>query len=103
LIQLLELQFGTTCSHIIFRLAVIDQEGKRAGLSRLSLRWTISWLPLLIPMSFTAVLIQRSEYSSAFVTALILLIFWFGAAFLIFLSPNRGLHDRWSGTWVVRR
>ena len=36
LIQLLELPFGTTCSHSIFGLAVVNAKGERAGLSNCS-------------------------------------------------------------------
>ena len=59
LIQLLELPFRTTVSHSIFRLAVVNAKGERAGISNLLVRWAIVWLPLFLPMSFVALLIER--------------------------------------------
>jgi uncharacterized RDD family membrane protein YckC len=35
--------------------------------------------------------------------ALALLLLWISAAIYAVFHPNRGLHDRWAGTWVVRR
>jgi uncharacterized RDD family membrane protein YckC len=102
LIQLLELPFRSTASHSIFRLAVVNAKGEPAARSHLLVRWAIVWLPLFLPMSFVALLIHRAE-GIAFISALVLLLLWVGAAVYAVVHPHRGLHDRLAGTWVVRR
>jgi uncharacterized RDD family membrane protein YckC/tRNA A-37 threonylcarbamoyl transferase component Bud32 len=102
LIQLLELPFRTTFGHSLFRLAVVNAQGERAGTSQLLARWAIVWLPLLVPMSLVALMLSRAE-GVAFVSAVALLVLWLGAAASAVIHPNRGLHDRLAGTWVVRR
>jgi len=102
LIQLLGLAFHSTISHSIFRLAVIDAKGQRANRATLLRRWAIVWLGLLVPLSFVALLIERAEVV-ALICALVLLGLWIGAAVYAVIHPNRGLHDRLAGTWVVRR
>lgn len=102
LIQLLELPFSRTASHSIFRLAVVNARGERAGISNLFVRWAIVWLPLLLPMLFVALLIKRAGVTAAFISALILLLLWICAAVYAVIHPNRGLHDRLAGTWVVQ-
>ena len=103
LIQLLALPFNFSFSHSIFRLAVINAKGERAGISQLLLRWAIVWIPLLLPMSFMALLIKNSDFADVIVPALILLLLWLSAAFYAVIHPHRGWHDRLAGTWVVRR
>jgi len=93
----------STTSHAIFRLAVIDAKGRRADRMTLLRRWAIVWLPLLVPMSFAAWLLNRPDPSAAFVSAGVTLLLWIGAAVYAAIHPNRGLHDRLAGTWVVRR
>jgi len=102
LIQLLELPFRTTFGYSLFRLAVVNAKGEPAAISRLLARWAIVWLPLIVPMSLVALLITGAE-SIAFISALVLLLLWIGAAVCAVIHPNRGLHDRLAGTWVVRR
>jgi uncharacterized RDD family membrane protein YckC len=102
LIQLLSIPFRTTAGHSIFRLAVVNAKGEPAPISRLLVRWAIAWLPLLIPLSFVALLINRAV-GIALVSALGLLLLWAGAAVYAVAHPHRGLHDRLAGTWVVRR
>ena len=102
LIQVLELPFRSTASHAIFRLAVINAKGKPAAASHLLIRWVIVWLPLILPMSLVALLIHRAE-GIAFISALVLLLLWVGAAIYAVVHPHRGWHDRLAGTWVVRR
>ena len=92
--------FLTTASHAIFRLAVINAKGQRADRVMLLRRWAIVWLPLLVPMLFVALLIN---ITAAFIWALVILLLWIGAAVYAVIVPNRGLHDRLAGTWVVRR
>jgi hypothetical protein len=103
LIQLLELPLRTTASHSIFRLAVVNAKGKSAALSQLLIRWAIVWLPLIFPMVFVGLLIKKTDTTAAFISALVLLLLWISAAVYAVIHPNRGLHDRLAGTWVVRR
>jgi hypothetical protein len=103
LIQLIELSScRTTASHAIFRLAVINDKGHLADRLTMLRRWAIVWLPLLVPTLFVTLLIKRNELI-AFTSALALLILWIGAAVYAVIVPNRGLHDRLIGTWVVRQ
>ncbi|MGB2863163.1 MAG: RDD family protein, partial [Sedimentisphaerales bacterium] len=104
LIQLLALPlFRTAASHSIFRLAVVNAKGGPADSTKLLVRWAIVWLPLFFPMLFVALLIKRAELTAAFISALVLLLLWISAAVYAVIHPNRGLHDRLAGTWVVRR
>lgn len=100
--QLLELPFRTTASHSTFRLAVINSKGDPATLPHLLARWAIVWLPLVLPLLFVALWL-RPTAGIAFVSALAVLLLWIGAAVCAVVHPNRGLHDRLAGTWVVRR
>ena len=100
--QILTLPFGTSVSHATFRLAVANDKGEPAGVSRLFIRWAIVWLPLLIPMSLVALMMKRPD-GIAFVAALVLILLWMVAAVHAVIHPNRGVHDRLAGTWVVRR
>jgi hypothetical protein len=102
LIQISEVPFRTTFGHAIFRLAVVNAEGKPAAISRLLVRWAIVWLPLFVPMVFVAQLLKTAK-GIAFISALVLLLLWISAAVYAVIHPNRGLHDRFAGTWVVRR
>jgi uncharacterized RDD family membrane protein YckC/tRNA A-37 threonylcarbamoyl transferase component Bud32 len=102
LVQLLALAFRTTASQSIFRLAVVDARGEPATVSRLLGRWAIVWLPLLVPMSLVALMVDGAG-GVALVSALVLLLLWIGAAVHAVVHPHRGLHDRLAGTWVVRR
>ena len=102
LIQLLEFPFHGSASHAIFRLAVVNANGKPAHISHLLVRWVVVWLPLFLSMSFVALLIQRAE-GITFLSALVLLLPWISAAVYAVIHPNRGLYDRLAGTWVVQR
>jgi len=102
LIQILELPFRTTVSQALFRLAVVNGRGELAPRSQLLARWAIVWLPLVLPMVLVGQLLRTAE-AAAFVSALVLLLLWIGAAAYAVIHPNRGLHDRLAGTWVVRR
>jgi uncharacterized RDD family membrane protein YckC len=102
LTQLLGLAFHSTIGHSIFRLAVVNAKGGPANRVTLLRRWAIVWLPLFVPMLLAALLIKRAE-GIAFICALVLLLLWIGAAVYGVVHPHRGLHDRLSGTWVVRR
>ena len=78
-------------------------KGQCANRVTLLRRWAVVWFPLFIPMSFVALLIKRAEHTAAFISALVLLVLWISAAVYAVIVPNRGLHDRLAGTWVVRR
>jgi hypothetical protein len=102
LLQFLGLALRSTIGHAIFRLAVINAQGQSSNRITLLRRWAIVWLPLFIPMLFVALLIKRAEFL-AFISALVLLLLWLSAAVYAVIHPNRGLHDRLAGTWVVRQ
>jgi uncharacterized RDD family membrane protein YckC len=102
LIQILVLPLRTTVSYSTFRLAVVNARGEPADRSQLLVRWAIVWLPLFFAMSFVALLMRRTE-GMAFISALVVLLLWISAAGYAVIHPNRGLHDRLAGTWVVRR
>jgi uncharacterized RDD family membrane protein YckC len=103
LVQLLELPFRSTASQEIFRLAIVNAKGCPAGIFHLLVRWAIVWLPLILPMLVVGLLMARAEPAAAFISALVLLLLWVGTAVYAVVHPNRGLHDRLAGTWVVRR
>ncbi|MHC4969211.1 MAG: protein kinase domain-containing protein [Planctomycetota bacterium] len=102
LAQLLGIPFRGTESHAIFRLAVVNAKGEPAARSHLLVRWAIVWLPLFLPMSLVALLINRAQ-GIAFISAVVLLLLWFTAAVYAVVHPHRGWHDRLAGTWVVRQ
>ena len=102
LIQFLELPFRTTFGYSIFGLVVVDAKGERANRAQLIGRWAIASLPLSLPMLFVAQLLNTTDVV-AFISALLLLLLWISAAVYAAIHPNRGLHDRLAGTWVVRR
>jgi uncharacterized RDD family membrane protein YckC len=103
-IQLLELALvRTTASHAIFRLAIVDGLGEPVDRVTLLRRWAFVWLPLLVPMSFIALSIDKVKPTAAILSALAILLLWIGGAIHAAMHPHRGLHDRLAGTWVVRR
>lgn len=103
LFQLLELPFRTTCSHSIFRLAVVDSKRERAGRGTLLRRWAIVWLPLFLPGSLIGLLWIKDSPSAAFIAGIVILTLWISVAIHAVYHPHRGLHDRLAGTWVVRQ
>jgi len=103
LFQLLELPFRTTCSHGIFRLAVVDSKGERAGRVTLLHRWAITWLPLLLPGALVGFLWANGFPSAACIVGSVVLTLWLAVAVHTVLHPNQGLHDRLAGTRVVRQ
>ena len=103
LTQLVGLAFHSTASHAIFRLAVINARGQRAGRTTLLWRWAIVWLPLLVPMLVLALGPMRKAEGTASICASIVFVSWISVAIYGVVHPNRGLHDRLAGTWVVRR
>ena len=57
---------------------------------------------MFLPILFVAQLWKTAQ-GIAFISALVLLLLWISAAVYAVIHPNRGLHDRLAGTWVVRR
>ncbi|UCF38037.1 MAG: protein kinase [Acidobacteriota bacterium] len=102
-VQLMELPFRTTIGHTVFRLAVVDSKGERAGVFRLLVRWVIIWLPLLIPLSLVAAFVGIDQATLPLTASAVLILPWLGAAIAVIRQPNRGLQDWLSNTWVVRR
>jgi uncharacterized RDD family membrane protein YckC/tRNA A-37 threonylcarbamoyl transferase component Bud32 len=100
-VQLVEIPFRTTCSHAIFRLAVVDAGGRTARGTRLFARWAVTWLPLILPLAFF--LWWQPSGGTAPLSVAVLLAAWTGAATWTAAHPNRGVHDRLAGTWVVRQ
>jgi len=103
LAQLLQFPFRTIVSHSIYRLALIDARGLRAGIARLYLRWGIVWLPLLLPTAWAWRLLREERVTVALAVAGIPLLLWIGCAIHAALHPGRGIPDRLAGTWVVRQ
>jgi hypothetical protein len=102
LMQLLTVPLRTTAGQTIFRLAVINAKGAPATRSHLLVRWAVVWLPLFLPISIMALLMHPAG-GTAFFSALVLLLLWIGAAVYAAVHPHRGVHDRLTGSWVVRR
>jgi uncharacterized RDD family membrane protein YckC len=102
LVQLLALPFTAAVSHHIFRLAVVNTEGKPSSPFQLLVRWAIVWLPLFLPVVFLIPSLKRGD-SVIIYSLLAWLFLWLGAASYAVIHPNRGLHDRLAGTRVVRR
>jgi hypothetical protein len=55
------------------------------------------------PLVFVGLLVTWGKEDMAFLMACGLLLLWMGAAVYAVFHPNRGLHDRLAGHWVVRR
>ena len=102
LVQLLVLPFTAAVSHHLFRLAVVNAEGRPAPLLQLLKRWAVVWLPLLLPVVFLIPSLKRGD-AVAIYSLLAWLFLWLGTAFYAVIHPNCGLHDRLAGTRVVRR
>jgi len=82
---------------------VNNAKGQCADVVTLLRRRAIVWLGLFVPMLFVALLIKRAGLTAAFIWAVVLLLLWISAAVYAVIVPNRGLHDRLAGTWVVRQ
>lgn len=102
LVHILLLPLRTTTGQSIFRLAVVNAKGELANRAELFVRWAIVWIPLFLPMGLIA-LTFKTAAGIALYSALGLLVVWISAAVYAVVHPNRGLHDRLAGTWVVRR
>jgi len=100
LTQLLLVPFRTTVGHSLFRLAVVDREGRLASRRRLLARWSVAWVPLILVIAGSTALIPSGLASP---WPRIGFALWLGAALYAAFDPHRGLHDRLAGTWVVLR
>ena len=103
LVHLMALPVRSTCSHAIFRLAVVNAKGEPAAVKQLFVRWLIVWLPLFIPVALVALFVREGHATAGFLCALVVLSLWISAAVYAVLHPYRGLPDRLAGTWFVRR
>ncbi len=97
LIQLLSLPLGSTPGHHIFRLAIIDSQGRRATLSRRFKRWAAVWLPLFIPCILFLTIFPAAPIAA------ITLILWLCAVIHTITHPHRSIPDQLAATWVVRQ
>jgi uncharacterized RDD family membrane protein YckC len=102
LADLLGIPFRGTASHSIFRLAVVNAGGEPAARWHLLARWAIVWLPLFLPMSLVALLMNGAE-GIGVIAAAVLILLWLAGAACAVVQPHRGWHDRLAGTWVVRQ
>ncbi len=100
LVQLFLLPFRTSVGFQVFRLALVDAEGKPARRSTLLVRWATVWAPLFVSLGIVALMSPAT--STTFFAFLVLFLFWFAAVFHAVVHPNRGLPDRLAKTWVVR-
>lgn len=100
LLQLPAILFRSTASLAIFRLAIVDAQGNRASIARFLLRWALVWLPLYLTLELVAAVLPRPV---AVPVGLGAFGAWLACALYAVLQPNRGVHDRIAGTWVVRR
>ncbi len=98
--QLLLVPFRTTVGHALFRLAVVDGEGRSASRRRLLARWSVAWVPLILAAAISMELAPSGLASPWLLAAFAL---WLAAALYAALDPHRGLHDRLAGTWIVLR
>ena len=98
--QLLLIPFQTTVGHSLFRLAVVDAEGRSASRRRLLARWSVAWGPLILATA-SSIVLAPSGLASPWLRMGFAL--WLAAALYAALDPHRGLHDRLAGTWVVLR
>ena len=88
-------------------LAVVNRRGVEIGRVRSLARALMAWLPGIVWFGYlaTAPKIQRvvpAPESPLLAVTLTLVALGIGAAWAI-ARPERGLHDRMAGTWVVPR
>jgi hypothetical protein len=102
LVQLLEIPLRSTAGLSLFRLAVVNAQGKPAAIPQLLARWVIVWIPLFLPLVFLFQRLQAAD-PTAIIFSLAWTCLWICAAGYAVVFPNRGLHDRLAGSWVVRR
>jgi eukaryotic-like serine/threonine-protein kinase len=97
---------GGILTHLL-GLAVVTRQGEEIGRPRSLARVLVAWLPAIVWLTYLAASpkIQGWVPSPAFPrlgTSLTLCALAIGAAWTI-ARPNRGPHDRLTGTWVVPR
>jgi uncharacterized integral membrane protein len=95
----------------LFGIAVVTQDGSRAGRLRTFCRSTAVWAPVW-GTALLLLLLSNFIATRTFGLILFALIIPFGVALLLLfvtgaiwagLRPERGLQDRIAGTWLVPR
>ena len=85
--------FGATLSQFVFGYAVVTDDGVFASRLRLLGRWLITWSPVLL----TAFIGDPTS------PVMLILVPWLIGVGIAIINPQRGLAERWTGTWLVPR
>jgi hypothetical protein len=97
-----------TLGQFVFGFAVVDAAGAPASRPRLFARWLVAWILPVLTIAFTFMILNEDpgDPIALFtrITGVVALVAWFvvglGAAVV---RPARGLHDQWTGCWLVPR
>ena len=84
-------------------LAVVTRDGKEISRRRSLSRTLIAWLPILVSSLLMPALISAGKGPAAVVSVGIALAAMIAGVVWTIAAPDRGLHDRIAGTWVVPR
>ncbi|QDV44562.1 Serine/threonine-protein kinase PknB [Stieleria neptunia] len=84
---------GRTVGQAVFGYAVVDDAGAPVGRLRMIARWLVTWIPIAIVLWLT----QINPW------AYLALVPWLAAAIFAIRSPERGLPEQLTGTWLVPR
>ena len=103
LTQMLELPFKNTIGQFTFRLAVIESNGRRAGIAKMFYRWLVVWLPLFIPIIVPTIFTYNGKHETSLTFTGIILALWICFAVYTVFHQKQGIHDKLTKTWVVRR
>jgi uncharacterized RDD family membrane protein YckC len=87
----------------MFGITVVNRAGQRASRFRLVVRWVLAWVPILVAL-LLLVMVTPADSDNGNVVYMIgpLAIVAAGLVWSL-LRPQRGLHDRLAGTWLVPR
>ena len=96
------LAIRATPGQFVFGYSVVDASGAPAGRARLLVRWLIAWT---IPFAvfFYCTTIAKRGFEPPDLLPLIALLPWTVGLAVAVLRPTRGLHDQWTGCWLVPR
>ena len=87
------LLFGRTLGQIVFAYAAVTVDGAFAGRMRLLGRWLITWSPIILV----------AYIGNPTIPAMLVLVPWLIGVGIAIANPQRGLAERWTGTWLVPR